>query len=432
MSASGGSPLIAIVTAGTRGDVAPYAALGRGLRDAGYRVRLATHPAFRQLVDAAGLDFAPLAAYPLDAFDLVGIWNSARTPAGLAMRLQRVIGGLPDDTWDQFFAECEVAVEGSSAVLYSPIGYPAYHAAEALGIPAWAAFNVPIMRTRAFPSVFLSPFGVRSLGGPLNYASHVLGDQLTWQPARRRINRWRRSLGLPPVPLAGVYPKLHRERRMVLLSFSEAFLPRPPEWGPWMHLTGYWFLDSPNGAFEPPADVARFLSAGSTPVYVGFGSVPVADRDALAIVVAGAARRAGCRVVIEIRGLTSPELGDHALAVEGVPHAWLLPRVSCMVHHGGTGTLAAGLQAGRPTIVCPAYGDQFFWAERVKRLGVGVAGPPLIRLSEEGLGAALAGVLGDSAIASRAAAIGERLRGEDGVGRAVAAISAQLPLDHRT
>ena len=55
---------ITILTAGTRGDVQPYIALGCGLRSAGYEVRLATCGPFREMVEAHGLEFRFLAADP--------------------------------------------------------------------------------------------------------------------------------------------------------------------------------------------------------------------------------------------------------------------------------------------------------------------------------------------------------------------------------
>ena len=53
-----------ILAHGSRGDVQPYVALGRGLRQAGHRVRLACPARFEQMVVDNGLEFAPLAGDP--------------------------------------------------------------------------------------------------------------------------------------------------------------------------------------------------------------------------------------------------------------------------------------------------------------------------------------------------------------------------------
>jgi UDP:flavonoid glycosyltransferase YjiC (YdhE family) len=51
--------------------------------------------------------------------------------------------------------------------------------------------------------------------------------------------------------------------------------------------------------------------------------------------------------------------------------------VAAVVHHGGAGTTAAGLRYGKPTLVCPFFGDQFFWGEMVGRSGAGPAACPV-------------------------------------------------------
>jgi hypothetical protein len=52
------------------------------------------------------------------------------------------------------------------------------------------------------------------------------------------------------------------------------------------------------------------------------------------------------------------------------PHDWLFPHVEAVVHHGGAGTVAAGLRAGKPTLICPFFGDQYFWAQALQRAKV--------------------------------------------------------------
>jgi sterol 3beta-glucosyltransferase len=51
---------ITIIATGSRGDVQPYIALGKGLKNAGHSVRLLTHQNFETLVKAHGLDFWPV------------------------------------------------------------------------------------------------------------------------------------------------------------------------------------------------------------------------------------------------------------------------------------------------------------------------------------------------------------------------------------
>ena len=42
--------------------------------------------------------------------------------------------------------------------------------------------------------------------------------------------------------------------------------------------------------------------------------------------------------------------------------------MSAVCHHGGAGTTAAGLRAGKPTIIVPFFGDQFFWGNVIEKM----------------------------------------------------------------
>ena len=286
-------------------------------------------------------------------------------------------------------------------------------------MPCVPALLQPATRTRAFPGVAVPPRP--RLGGPLNYLSYLVGEQLSWQPFRATVNRWRReTLGLPPIPLGGPYAELQRRRLPFLYGVSRQVVPRPPDWPTWHHLTGYWFLDRLSD-WEPATELADFLATGPPPVYVGFGSMKPGDAVALGRLAVAALRRAKRRGVLLTgwSGLRAGRASDDVLIVDEVPHDWLFPRMAAVVHHGGAGTTAAGLRAGVPSVVCPFFVDQPFWGWRVAELGVGP--PPIMqsRLTVDRLTAAIRRAVADEAMAARASALGERVRAEDDVARAV-------------
>ena len=95
----------------------------------------------------------------------------------------------------------------------------------------------------------------------------------------------------------------------------------------------------------------------------------------LAHIVIDALQQANLRGIIATGwgGLDAAGLPDSILKIDSAPHDWLFSRVRAVVHHGGAGTTAAGLRAGKPAIICPFMGDQPFWGNRVWKLGVGPA-----------------------------------------------------------
>jgi UDP:flavonoid glycosyltransferase YjiC (YdhE family) len=213
-----------------------------------------------------------------------------------------------------------------------------------------------------------------------------------------------------------------------LYGFSAHVLPRPADWDQDQHITGYWFLDPPPG-WAPDTDLQRFLDSGPPPVYVGFGSMSHVGRNRQTGLALRALALSGQRGVLLTNG-DSPArqaVPPSVYCVADVPHAWLFPRLAAMVHHGGAGTTGAGLRAGVPAIVTPFAADQPAWAERVARLGVGLRLPGIRQLTAEKLGEAIHQAVTDSELRARAATLGEKIRCEDGVVRAVEIIERQAP-----
>ncbi len=90
-----------------------------------------------------------------------------------------------------------------------------------------------------------------------------------------------------------------------------------------------------------------------------------------------------------------------------------------VVHHGGAGTTATGLRYGRPTVVVPFFADQPFWGERVHQLGCGPHPIPFTRLSIENLANAINRAVNDPTLRQNAEILGDKLKNENGVGKAV-------------
>jgi len=404
---------ITLVTIGSRGDVHPYVALGIGLRNAGHHVRVATHSYFEALIRNHGLEFAPLAGNPRDAVESdVGQAWLATGSNGLAFarRMLQIMRPMMVQAVDNAFVACRDA----DLVLYSMLGWiGAHHVLEKLGIPGFPAYLQPATPTRAFPPVVAPPH--ISLGGIHNRLMYAVGEQVFWELFRRTLNPVRREvLDLPPMPLRAPYTEMRKRNTPTLYGYSPTLLPRPHD------VTGYWALEHETG-WEPPEDLVAFLNAGPPPVYVGFGSMFTRDAERHTRIVVEAITRAGQRGVV-LTGwgaLSDTDLPNHVFGVKSVPHGWLLPRMSAVVHHCGTGTTGAGLRAGVPTIPVPFFADQPFWSRRLYELGVAARPIPNKRLTVRRLADAIRFVADTESVRERAAVIGERVRSENGVGRAV-------------
>ncbi|MDY0020531.1 MAG: glycosyltransferase [Anaerolineae bacterium] len=409
---------LTILTVGTRGDVQPYIALGVALQKVGYQVKIATEAGFEEFVHEYGLDFAPLRA------DFMRMAQSAEGKAALAgknkLSLMKQMGPMlrqiMDDAWS--------AAQGSDAIIYHPKALAGYHIAEKLAVPGFLAMMLPAYSpTRAFATPVL---GAHHYGGLLNRFSYWLFLKAAMAPYRGLINSWRREkLGLSPYRDDTV---LHGEPVQKLYAYSRQVVPIPVDWDDSTHVTGYWVL--PPSEWQPPERLRDFLAQGPAPVYVGFGSMAPQDAERITRIVLEAARLAEQRVILATGwgGLTSSEISDTLFVLESAPHDWLFPRCAAVVHHGGAGTTGAGLRAGKPTVICPFFGDQPFWGQRVAALGVGPRPIPQKKLTVEALARAIHDATTDQEMQQRAQAIGERICAEDGMAEAISIISSKLNL----
>lgn len=403
---------ILIFTMGSRGDVQPYVALGQALSARGHDVTLSCSQGFDEMIRTAGLTPAPLSIdirALLESPEIQEALTSFKAKIRAWRRFKPLMRSLLDETW-------EVARDaGPDLLIYHPKSGAAQHIAEALGIPAIATTLQPgFAETNEFPQ-FLLP-GMK-LGGFANRMSHRAFGWLTCWSQVGFQKRWRReTLGLTtPYPrdfFAGYDPAGRALPR--LHGYSRHIQPKPTDWGPGEEITGYWFSKAESGWAAPDA-LTGFLESGPPPVYIGFGSMPSSDAERTTRAVTGALKLSGRRGILATGWGGLEDLSGHPdiHVLERAPHAWLFPRCSAVVHHGGAGTTHEGLRWGRPSVLCPLGVDQPYWGRRVEALGAGPAPLAQKHLTAERLAQAL-DEAHTPAVRARAEELGEALRAEPG------------------
>jgi UDP:flavonoid glycosyltransferase YjiC (YdhE family) len=411
---------VTIIAIGSRGDVQPFVALGTGLADAGHEVRLATHRRYESLVRERPLEFAPVAEGSVSRgpeTDVGRRWAEKGTG-----KLPAWVGFLQDakSVAHRRLADCRDACAGTEAIVVSGFAtLIGYQLADVLGVPLVRAYTAPA--STGFVPTSQASRGPRWVTEYGRKARERAARQAIWLCARPWVNSARRDvLGHPPLPVRELYGSLDRRRVPLLYGFSPAVFTLP-EQKEWVHVTGYWFLDQ-IADWKPPRALTDFLAAGPPPVFVGWGSIAERTHDSTTPVVVEALARAGARGIVQLPGSADDaDLPPEVFALDTVPHDWLFPRVAAAVHSAGPGTTAATLRAGVPSVPVPTFADQPFWAQRVYELGVAPRPIPRKRLSAERLASAIRIATTDRDLRQRAATLGERIRAEDGVARAVEA-----------
>lgn len=152
-------------------------------------------------------------------------------------------------------------------------------------------------------------------------------------------------------------------------------------------------------------------------MYIGFGSIVVDDPTSMTKLIFEAIKKTGSRALVSKGwgGLGADALGipNNVFMFGNVPHDWLFKHVSCVVHHGGAGTTAAGIALGKPTVIVPFFGDQPFWGAMVAKAGAGPSPIPSKQLTSDNLAAAILEALKPTTL-SRAQGLGASIASETG------------------
>lgn len=363
-----------ITTFGSRGDLNPFVALARALRERRHEVTWAVEDALASDVRSAG--FA-------DVRHLTGDVQRALAPAQHALYQGGPIGSLRVifdryilPTLDAKVADLRDVVDEVDLVVAPPPHFAAAIAAER-GAKPWATV---VLSPAALPSAGLDPH-------PLPFAVppslQRLSNRLLWglgELALRRVadgpvNAARRRYGLPThrglLAAGGLSPAL------AALAMSPSFIARQPDWPRQVQVTGFCFWDGAGG-WNEPGELTGFLDDASSPIVamsVGssaglagemFAPSFVATRDAV--------RAIGARLLAI--GAPPEAIGAPArdvLAIPFAPFSRVYPRCAAVVHHGGVGTIAQALRAGVPMLILPWGADQFMNAGLVTQAGLGTA-----------------------------------------------------------
>ncbi len=418
---------ILIYAIGSRGDIQPFVALGRSLSAVGHQVRIASHRPYASFIKTSGLAFSPITGNPQELLqgELAKNWlESGRNPVRFVRRFVK----LSNEYINQYLEDSYQASQDADAILYSTLGVAAYHLAEHHRIPCISVPLQPFTRTRTFPTIFI-PASLR-LGGTFNWTTHLIIEQLLWQPFRQQINRWRiEKLRLPPFPFTGPLPMIYRGFLPTLYGISAHVFPKPQDYPIYHHITGYWFLKHQNN-WTPPPGLEKFLATDPPPIYFGFGSMTTKDPERFSKILIAALKNTGQRgVILTGWGNLEVDQSDRDLfTINAAPHEWLFPRMRAIIHHGGAGTTAAGFRAGTPMLVIPFFGDQPFWGDRVAALGVGPRPIRQQKLNVTGLTAAIEHILEDADMFTKARTLSEKIKSECGVDQAVSLIEQYIAL----
>jgi rhamnosyltransferase subunit B len=415
---------IVITSVGSLGDIYPYLALARRLTQRGHEAIFATSAYYRPLIEGEGVAFCPVRP-DIDLEDRVMIRRIMEPTRGP----ERLIREYLIPHLRHAYADLTAAAHGADLVVTHSIPFAGPLVAERYQIP-WVSTvlaPMPLFSAYDFP-VFPSLPWLARLYRPRPGLSRALMQVMKWMTRSwtAPIRQLRAELGLPargdPVYEGQFSPGL------TLALFSRVLADPQPDWPPRTRVTGFVFYDEPS-RLSP--ELEQFLAAGPAPLVFTLGSAVVSAAGRFYQESAEAVRRLGCRAVLLVG--TDPQnrppepLPAGMLAVPYAPHGHLFPRARAIIHHGGIGTTAQALRAGRPMLVVPHAYDQPDNAMRVVKLGMARTLSPK-RYVASRVAAELQALMAAPSYAQRAVEVGSMVQAEAGDQQACDAIEAYLTL----
>ncbi|WP_349268848.1 glycosyltransferase GtfA [Mycolicibacterium parafortuitum] len=354
---------------GGRGDVEPAVAVGRELLRRGHDIRMVVPPNLVSFSEAAGL---PTSAYGLSSNDILELqWRYftcyGRTPWKLKElnRMARQTAEFADECWTAMTRTLASMAQGADLLLTGLIfEQPAANVAE--------AHDIPLVTLHYFPYRVHGQL-LPALPSPLSRLAMRGNEWTGWHGTRRAEDAQRRELGLPRATRPAPH-RIAQRGSLEIQAYDELVFPGlAAEWAKWnarRPFVGALAMASPTDSDD---EVLSWIGEGTPPIFFGFGSVPIgAPADTIAMIAAACAQL-GERAIVGAGGTDysqAPQY-DHVRVVGQVNYATIFPACRAVVHHGGSGTLAACLRAGVPQLTLWTLPDQPFFAAQLRRMKVG-------------------------------------------------------------
>ena len=412
----------------------PFVAIAIELKARGYEPCIAAQREFQATIEGEGVEFHPLRPGIEDIREELGletpeiVQRATRGSIGLEFAVRRIAMPFLKRAFDDMME----ATAGADLVITHTSAFAGRLAAETRGLPWLSAalspftfmsdYDPPILSAMPALKVLREMTNARSDMALLKF---VKAASVLWTGTFQKL---RAELGLPRCenPLFdGQFSSLGS-----LALYSPLFGAAQPDFPTRCTLTGFCFYDRQHG--EPSnltPQMQAFIDSGPAPLVFTLGSALVMEPGDFYDVSIAAARKVGRRAVLLVgpgnaQALASKNASPDVHFADYAPHSVLFPHAAAIIHHGGIGTTAQAMRAGKPQLVVPHFGDQPDNANRVERLGIGHMVAPSA-YSPTRAAKALSSVL-NTGHANRTAYMARRMAAEDGVAAAADAIEAAL------
>jgi UDP:flavonoid glycosyltransferase YjiC (YdhE family) len=402
---------IVLTAIGTQGDVEPFLATGKILKEKGHQVICAFSEQFRNLTESCDLEFRSLGSKLYDLndseFGRIIMGGGKGIKKSIAFFKLAVKSGAANKEKESLLYEL-ILKEQPDKILYN------------------SKTTCPIIWERNNPgtTIFLSPYPYLHYveGHPMlvfrkNYGAFI--NKLTFKLYSFGVGKAAQNVkkGL------GIHEKISRKQltnivdtRKFIYTISPDMFPRQDHWESNVHVLGYHELKRTTN-WDPGKELLEFLEKHDKIVFVTFGSMPNTEPEYRTKVLLDILERNKIPAIINTAagGLVKPERFNSELIhfVSQVPYDWFFPKMYAVIQHGGSGTTHLAIKYGCATMAIPHFIDQFVWDSIIPELGVGPRGLNVSRMTVKNLEPKILDLLTDRSFKENSERIGKQMSEKD-------------------
>ena len=404
---------IILTSIGTRGDIEPFLAIGKFLKEKGHQVICAFSERYRELTESCNLEFASLGKKGDDLFDS----DAARA----------VMGG---SGIKKFFALIKLfklarnekgAFKEKDLKLYELIKQArpdriVYHSKNIYPV-IWECKN-------RGKTIFVSPFpymhyvkGHPFLAFSKNYGEFL--NKLTF-----KLYDFGAVIATMIIKkMLQINDKITRKQlkniihsRKFIYTISPILFPRPGYWENNVKILGYQELKRKTD-WKPEKKLTEFIEKYEKILFITFGSMTNPEPELKTKLILEILERNKIPAIINTAdgGLIKPDKFNSELIcfVSQIPYDWIFPKMYAVIHHGGAGTTHLAIKYGCATMIIPHIVDQFVWDKIIYDMGVGPKGVKISRITNKNLELKVLELFNNRSFKEKSAKISNQMKKED-------------------
>ncbi len=391
-----------LVTRGSMGDVYPYLALAVELQKRGHSVTLSVPRLFEKAANDSGVPFV------LQAMDdIAGMIEDQPGTEKLLEWTKRVI--------DSQFEEIIPLLKEHDILIASNTEFAAPSVAEYCGKPCIRTAYGPFLPSRKIaPPVFKRPKPYFIFQPPLLWNMLNAGLNLM---VKKTINKHRKALGMKPIKDQSKHAPYSSDN---FLMYSKHLGEVDSDWKFKWEIGGYFFNDVFSYEQEVLDEVNAFIDKDERPtIFFSLGSCYAKQRDRFAEMLFEICTEHNYKLLVSAGwwnvGARLHEQDNLFRIEKPIPHWFIFPNCTAIIHHGGAGTTHSAARSGSPQMVVPLLLDQPYWGERVKETGIGPGSVNIKKISRGKLEQKIVDLVNNPSYKEKAKEMGELIRNENGL-----------------